>query len=138
MPHCRPEDLRSAKDRWPCVGEDSYKCEHWGDMEIALTTLPGPLDATQNYIDGGSAGGVCPCPHYGYVFEGTMRASYPGTGRPDEVVKAGEVYYIPAGHILSYDEASKVLELNPAAALKDCMDAMQRAADKRAAAAAES
>ena len=49
---------------------------------------------------------------------------------PDEVVSAGEVCYFPAGHVLIYEEASRVLELNPAAALRDCMDAMERAAQR--------
>ncbi|KHK89007.1 cupin domain-containing protein [Novosphingobium malaysiense] len=100
-------------------------------MEVALTTLDGPLDCSRNYIDGGLPGGVCPCPHYGFVFEGTMRAHFPGTDWPDEVVTAGEAYYIPAGHVLIYEEASKVLEFNPAHALQMVMDAMQRAADSR-------
>lgn len=38
--------------------------------------------------------GLCPCPHYMYLFEGRMRATYPGSDRPDEVVEAGEVCYI--------------------------------------------
>lgn len=45
----------------------------------------------------------------------------------------GEVCFFPSGHVLVYEEASKVLELNPAAALRDCMDAMERAAQRMAA-----
>jgi hypothetical protein len=59
-------------------------------------------------------GGVCACPHYGYIVEGTIRAVYPNTGAPDEVAIGGEVYFFPAGHVLIYEEATKVLELNPA------------------------
>jgi hypothetical protein len=49
-----------------------------------------------------------------------------------EVASAGEVYFSPAGHVLIYPGPAKVLELNPAFALQQCMDAMQRAANKAA------
>jgi hypothetical protein len=40
------------------------------------------------------------------------------------------VYFFPAGHILIYPEPTKALELNPAFALQQCMDAMQRAGER--------
>jgi hypothetical protein len=49
-----------------------------------------------------------------------------------EVASAGEVYFSPAGHVLIYPGPAKVLELNPALALQQCMDAMQRAANRAA------
>ncbi len=60
-----------------------------------------------------------------------------GSRQPDEVIEAGEAYFIPSGHVLIYEEPSRVLELNPAHALQTCMDAMQRALEKTAAAAGE-
>jgi hypothetical protein len=88
-------------------------------MEVGYTIAP-PVDCTPAYS--GLPGGVCQCPHYGYVFKGTVRCMYPGTDRPDEVAKAGDVYFFPAGHTLAYDEESEVLEFNPAAALETLMD----------------
>ena len=128
MPHSRLEDLPNAGDRWPAIGR-SYRTAKWGDMEVALCVTP-PRDCTDLYKHGGLPGGVCPCPHYGYVFEGRMRAVYPGTDWPDEVVEAGEAFFIPAGHVLIYEEESRILELNPAHALQMCMDAMQIASQK--------
>jgi len=61
-----------------------------------------------------------------------MRARYPGSDWPDEVIEAGEAYFIPAGHVLIYEEASRVFELNPAHALQMCMDAMQKHYEKNA------
>ena len=132
MPHARPEDLPNAHARWPACWGDGYRIERWGDMEVALTTVHEPYDCTEQYKTGGLPGGVCPCPHYGYVFKGRMRARYPGTDWPDEVIEAGEAYFIPAGHVLIYEEASSVLEFNPAHALQTCMDAMQRSVDRMA------
>jgi hypothetical protein len=92
-------------------------------MEVGFTVAP-KVDCAPLYH--GLPGAVCQCPHYGYVFKGVLRASYPGTDRPDEVARAGEVYFIPAGHTLAYDEDSEVLELNPAFALQQLMDHIDR------------
>ena len=127
MPHARPEDLPNGSQRWPAIGYDGFRTTQWGDMEVGYTTVHEPLDCTEQYKWGGLPGGVCPCPHYGYIFEGRMRAKYPGSDWPDEVIEAGEAYFIPSGHVLMYEEPSKVLELNPAHALQMCMDAMQKA-----------
>jgi hypothetical protein len=130
MPHARPDELPAAGGgRWPSSGSN-FRSAHWGDMEVGFTNIPGPLDCTELYQVGGMPGGVCPCPHYGYIFSGTIRATYPNADDADEVATAGEVYFFPAGHILIYEEATSALELNPAFALQQCMDAMQRAAER--------
>ena len=54
--------------------------------------------------------------------EGRVRARYPNTDWPDEVAEAGEACFFPSGHVLIYETASKVMELNPASALQSCMD----------------
>ena len=97
----------------------------WGDMEVGYTTT-GPIDCTPVYA--GLPGGVCPCPHYGYVFNGRLRCVYVGTDWPDEVAETGDVYYFKPGHILIYEEESEILELNPAATLNLLMDHIERLA----------
>ena len=129
MPHARLEDLPAGGGgRWPMAGE-GFRSERWGDMEVGFTNA-GPLDCTELYRVGGMPGGVCPCPHYGYIFSGRLRATYPDTGMPDEVATAGEAYFFPAGHILIYEEPTKALEINPAFALQQCMDTIERAAQR--------
>jgi hypothetical protein len=132
MPHSKLEELPNGGDRWPAIGREGFKSTQWGDMEVGYTTVHAALDCSELYKHGGLPGGVCPCPHYGYIFEGRMRAQYPGSDWPEEVIEAGEAYFIPSGHVLIYDEPSKVFEINPAHALQMCMDAMQRAAEKAA------
>ena len=137
MPHSRPADLPAGGGgRWPSAGT-GFRSEQWGDMEVGFTNVEGPLDCTELYQAGGMPGGVCPCPHYGYIFSGTIRATYPNSDLPDEEATAGEAYFFPAGHILIYPEPTSALELNPAFALGQCMDAMERAAQRYAAVAAE-
>ncbi|WP_084692050.1 cupin domain-containing protein [Parafrankia elaeagni] len=118
MPVSKPSELpRGGGGRWPASGS-GFRSAQWGDMEVGYTAT-GPLDCTPGYQ--GLPGGVCPCPHYGYVFAGRVRAVYPGTNWPDEVATAGDVYFFPAGHSLIYEEPSEVLEINPAAALQQVM-----------------
>jgi len=128
MPHSRLEDLPNGGDRWPALGREGFRTVQWGDMEVGYTTLHSTLDCSEAYKFGGLPGGVCPCPHYGYLFEGRIRARYPDSDWPDEVIEAGEAYFIPSGHVLIYeDPKTRCFELNPAHALQMCMDAMERA-----------
>jgi hypothetical protein len=88
-------------------------------MEVGYTVTD-PMDCAPVYV--GLPGGVCQCPHYGYVFTGRLRCVYPDTDWPDEVAEAGDAYHFRAGHVLVYEERSEVLEINPAAALQQLMD----------------
>jgi hypothetical protein len=134
MPVSKPTDLPAGGNgRWP-LASAGFRSERWGDMEVGYTNA-GPLDCTELYQ--GLPGGVCPCPHYGYVFRGSVRSRYPGSDRPEEVATAGDVYFFPAGHVLVYDEESEVLELNPAAALNDLMDHIEGKAQAMVAEAAK-
>ena len=138
MPHARPEDLPAGGGgRWPFAGE-MFRSVQWGDLEVGFTTVPeAPTNSEPMYALAGWAGGVCPCPHYGYILEGALRASYPGTDQPDEIARTGEIYFIPAGHLLNYDEPTKAIEFNPAHALAMCMDGVKRAVDTMTAQAQE-
>ena len=82
MPVSRPDDLPVGGDgRWPLCGS-GFRSAQWGDMEVGYTTT-GVGDHAAIYQ--GLPGGVCQCPHYGYVFKGRIRSRYPGTDWPDEV-----------------------------------------------------
>lgn len=138
MPHARPEELPAGGGgRWAFAGE-AFRSVQWGDMEIGFTTVEAPLDCTESYKLGGMPGGVCQCPHYGYVFKGSITAMYPGSEMPEETAVAGEAYFFPAGHVLRYDEPAQCLELNPAFALAQCMDAQARVAAMYGVGAADS
>ena len=57
-----------------------FKSVHWGDLEIGHTLLHQPTSSEGLYA--ALPGGVCLCPHYGYVFKGTVRCVYPGSDFP--------------------------------------------------------
>ena len=127
MPVSRLEDLPAGGGgRWPNCAS-GFRSAQWGDMEVGYTTT-GVGDHAPVYQ--GLPGGICMCPHYGYVFKGRIRSRYPDTDWPDEVASAGEAYFFPAGHVLSYEEETEALELNPAAALQTLMDHIESLARK--------
>src|SRR3546814_13426025 len=67
---------------------------------------------------------VCPCDHYGYVFAGRIRARY--ADGSEEVIGPGEVYWIPKGHVLIYEEATHHLEINSHRELRELMEVILR------------
>ncbi|MBW2942723.1 hypothetical protein [Zhongshania aquimaris] len=119
MPVSNLEELPvGGGGRWPLCGK-GFQSIKWGDMEVAYTQA-GPSNTSMAYA--GLPGGVCMCPHYGYVFSGRIRCVYPDSKWPDEVAETGDVYFFRAGHHLIYEEPTKSLELNPADALQVLMD----------------
>ena len=123
MPHCKPEDLPSTLERWP-TSKESYQAAAWGDMEVSYALVPQPLDCT-SFLEG-SGHKTCICPHYGYILEGKIRATYPGTDLPDEVASAGDAYYFPAGHVLIYEARTRSLDFSPGDAFRQVMDMAER------------
>jgi hypothetical protein len=128
MPTCKLQELpKGGGGRWPLCG-NGFRSIKWGDMEVGYTTA-GPSSAAAAYE--ALPGGVCMCPHYGYVFKGRLRCTYPGSDWPDEVAETGDVYFFRAGHHLIYEEATESLELNPADALEVLMDHVEAYARRK-------
>ena len=57
----------------------------------------------------------CQCPHWGYVFSGTLTWRY---ADHEEVCEAGEAYYAPPGHSPSATAGSEFLLFSPAEELR--------------------
>jgi mannose-6-phosphate isomerase-like protein (cupin superfamily) len=70
-------------------------------------------------------GGLCPLPHSGYCLKGVLNVRYAdGT---QEVIRAGDLYYMPAGHTFSTDaDAAEDCELLEVTETAD-VQAMQQA-----------
>ena len=59
----------------------------------------------------GLDGDLCQCPHWGYLFKGQITIQYHNGEK--EVLKAGDVYYLPPGHSGSMDEEAVAIEFSP-------------------------
>lgn len=62
----------------------------------------------------------CHCPHWGYVVEGALRVKY-DDGK-EEVLNAGDAFYLPAGHTAVVEKDLKFLEFSPEKEFKEVMD----------------
>ena len=68
----------------------------------------------------GLPGDLCHCPHWGYVLAGSIHLRYAdGT---EEVSRAGDAYYWPAGHTGWTEEGVTFLEFSPATELRPVLE----------------
>jgi hypothetical protein len=88
----------------------------WGGMAVAYNQFP-PMDSAPMLK--GLPNDSCPCPHWGYMLKGTMKLTYDDGSA--ETIKAGEVFYIPAGHNGMMDENSSWIEFSPEKELQQVM-----------------
>lgn len=89
-----------------------------GGMAVGYMEVPGGTDFTPMFA--GLPQNNCSSPHWGYLFEGTVRIKYPD-GKED-VVNAGEVFYWPAPHTGFVEKNAKFIDFSPEAEFSQVMD----------------
>lgn len=52
----------------------------------------------------------CQCPHWGYMFKGRMTIRYADR---EEVIEAGDAFYLPPGHVPAGDAGSEFVQFSP-------------------------
>ena len=81
----------------------------WGGMTAGYMEVPKGTDFTP--LLKGLPNDLCHCPHWGYLVKGSVHVRYvDGT---EEGVKAGQVFYMPAGHTVWTDEDAAILDFSP-------------------------
>jgi len=65
----------------------------------------------------------CQCPHWGYVFKGTLTWSF---GDHVEVYEAGDAFYVPPGHTPKADAGSEFVQFSPADELRATEEAIAK------------
>jgi hypothetical protein len=58
----------------------------------------------------GLPGDSCQCPHWGYMFKGRMIVRYADR---EEVIEAGDAFYLPPGHVPAGDAGSEFVQFSP-------------------------
>lgn len=85
-------------------------------VDIRETHSLGPMLATL-------PGGHCRCPHWGYLFRGRMTVHY---ADHDEVVEAGQAFYMSPGHVPEADAGSEFVMFSPAEELRATEEAIMK------------
>ena len=80
----------------------------WGDMRVGYETYLTDFDDAELlevFPDN-----RCPCPHWGYLLAGRMVVRYADR---EDVVNAGELYYMAPGHTMACDAGTVLIEFSP-------------------------
>jgi hypothetical protein len=115
--------MRAARTDLPVATEIpgfTSRQAQWGEFNVAVETIAGGLDATEMFRS--LPDGRCQCPHWGYLIKGRMRIKYPDR---EEVISAGDAYYMPPGHIPVVEEDAEVIEFSPAGEYQKTMAALE-------------
>jgi len=116
--------MRATKNDIPIMFEDgkSYSRDiEWGDMNVAWESWAAGLDATDMFK--GLPDDRCQCPHWGFVIKGQMRIKY---ANHEEIINAGDVYYLPPGHIPVMEQDTELIEFSPKGEYQKTMEVAQR------------
>ena len=123
--------MRASRDQLPILfGADPavIRGADWGDLRSIVISLPAGTDLGP--LLQGLPNDLCPCPHWGYVIKGRMRVRYADR---EEVISAGDLFYLPAGHTGLVEEDFECVEFSPPAEHEPVMDHVKRAASASAA-----
>src|SRR3954453_14769289 len=103
----------SKDDLEPMVlGEYEGRSVDAAGIRIAFELMPANFPPDESPFKG-LPGDRCQCDHWGYLFKGSFRVTYPdGT---QEVVSGGEAYHLPPGHFVQTLEPVELIELSPVA-----------------------
>ncbi len=116
--------MRAKKEGIPLAFQDgkSYgRYLEWGEMDVAWEGWQNGRDSTVAFQ--ALPGGSCQVPHWGYLIKGRMRLKYTDH---DEVINAGEVFYMQPGHIPITEEDSELVWFAPKGETKKVMEILAR------------
>ena len=91
------------------MGDYEGRAGELGEYTVVFEKIPAgfpPAEAFKGLPDD-----ACQCPHWGFLYKGSFRVSWP-EGHT-EVVRAGNAYYLPAGHRFEALEDCETLEFSP-------------------------
>jgi len=110
----RKEDMPIAME----LPVATFRVSEWDKMSVAYVEMKAGADATP--LLEGLEDDKCQCPHWGYILKGAIHVRY-NDGK-EEVCKAGDTFYWPAGHTVWVDEDTSFVEFSPKHELKKVYD----------------
>lgn len=103
--------MHASKNELPIVveaGLANVRAMDWEKMRAAVVSVPAGTDFGP--LLKGLPDDRCPCPHWGYVMKGRLRIQH---AEGEEILQAGDVYYLPPGHTGVAEEDTEFLEISP-------------------------
>jgi len=122
-----PKVSRDSATKTEEVGPVRDRFEVLDGYSVNFTLFEEDIDATP--LLKGLPGDRCQCPHWGYVFKGSMTVR---VGDRDEVYNAGEAFYTPPGHTpLKHQADTEVVMFSPEEELSRTGAAVRRNAEAK-------
>lgn len=97
-----------AIDEFPADGVINY-IDGWGDMAVAVNEMPAGSDLGP--LLEGLKNNSCQVPHWGYIMKGKLKLTY--DDGHEQVLQAGELFYMPPGHVGVVEEDLKIMDFSP-------------------------
>jgi len=113
--------LKMRKEEMPVALElpvAKFRVAEWGNSAVAYVELSAGADATP--LLAGLPDDNCQCPHWGYMLKGAIHVRY--QDGKEEICRAGETFYWPAGHTVWVKEDTSFIEFSPKSELKEVYD----------------
>ena len=89
---------------------------------VNITTFTQDIDATP--LMKGLPGDRCHCSHWGYVIKGKITFRF---ADHEEVVEAGDAFYLPPGHIPVVEAGTEYVQFSPSKELAEVSEHLVRA-----------
>jgi hypothetical protein len=102
------------------IGSYESRKATFGPYAAVFERVPAGFPPGGPEIYDGMPDRACQVPHWGYVFKGKLKFEHTDGG--EQIVSAGEAYYVPPGHRWRCLEDAETLEFSPAPALDAHME----------------
>ena len=113
--------MRASRDELPELLGAAIRGSDWGDLRATVVAMPAGTDARPLFK--GLPDDRCPAPHWGYVIKGQIRIIYADR---EEVLRAGDLYYLPPGHTAVVEEDFESVEFSNSVAHEQVLDVIKR------------
>lgn len=117
--------MRIKKEQLPVTmdaGPAHMQSADWGKMKSAYMRMAEGVDFTPMLK--GLPEDLCQAPHWGYVLEGEIQVRY--TDGQEETIEAGQLYYLPPGHTVWFEEPTEFVEFSPQNEMDEVLDHVER------------
>ncbi|MDX5436975.1 MAG: hypothetical protein LPK03_07265 [Pontibacter sp.] len=120
----KPKGQHAALSEWEKTFLTStaiWREQQWGEMRVGYETYLSDFDDAP-FLKG-LPEDRCQCPHWGYLLTGQMTVRY---ADHEEVIKAGEVYYMAPGHTLLVEAGTTLIEFSPKEEFQKLMEVAEQ------------